>query len=106
MDIHNFMLATSLWNLYASGVKPVLDVRHEKGIDSAKNGLLHLYHGKIIISKDSLLDDFPTSAFGVAEFQKIIYHDFDRFASEKNLQIDLELNDSELVVYYYITETL
>ncbi len=106
MDIHNFMLATSLWNLYASGVKPVLDVRHEKGIDSAQNGIFHLYHGKIIISSDSLFDGFPKAGFGVADFEKLVYHDFDRFAAEKNLQIDVELNDNELVVYYYITETL
>ncbi|HFI2472034.1 TPA: hypothetical protein ACGO0Y_000716 [Streptococcus suis] len=105
MAIHNFIKALVLIHLYGNGVRPVLQIESRIGEDLTSNPNFHLFHGKISITGDALSENFPSDFFGTSDLQEAICRDFNKKEPDKILEVTAELVDSNLVIFYYVSES-
>ena len=105
MEIHELMRALLLHNLHANGVLPTLDISHRE-YDLNSNSFLHIFTGKVLVSGSNLLEILSSSWFDTHKLTEAILRDFEKYEPAKNLQVSAELNDSQVVISYYITVSI
>ncbi|HEL2401608.1 TPA: hypothetical protein TZS69_000554 [Streptococcus suis] len=105
MAIHNLIKALALRHLYGTGVRPVLQIESQLGEDLTSHPNFHFFHGKISIKGDTLSENFPSDFFGTFHLQEAIYRDFNQKERDKILEVTAELVDSNLVIFYYVSES-
>ena len=105
IDIHELIRALLLHNLHANGVLPILDISHRE-YDLNSNSFLHIFTGEVLVSGSNLLEILSSSWFDTHKLTEAILRDFEKYEPAKNLQVSAELNDSQVVISYYITMSI